>query len=88
MERDRTVGSEFLQNDLLPVKHLRVERAGACELGDFSINRRVLTLSGIPVFLEAVSAVLALCAAPVDRLGHELVLLGGYSTGAPGDLDG
>lgn len=44
----------------MPVKQLRVERAGARELRDFSINRRVLTLSGIAVFLGAASAVLAL----------------------------
>ena len=60
MERERTVGSEFGQNDLVPVKQLRVERAGARELRDFLINRRVLTLSGIAVFLGAASAVLAL----------------------------
>ena len=53
-------GSEFGQNDLVPVKQLRVERAGARELRDFSINRRVLTLPGIAVFLGAASAVLAL----------------------------
>ena len=88
MERERTGGSEFGQNDLVPVKQLRVERAGARELWDFSINRRVLTLSGIAVFLGAASAEVALVLLRLIGLATNLFYWAAIRRGAPGDLDG